>query len=622
MPHAPDLSGRALDGRYELHTIIGEGTFGRVYRGRDRRLARPVAVKVIKPWWAEDPDWVLSFEREAQLLARVNDPGIVQIFDVGRADEGLYYVAELVDGESLAGRLRRGPLPAADACEIAEQLCRALAQAHRRRVVHRDVKPANILISADGRVKVGDFGVARLAEGSTDGAVATIVGTPRYMAPEQARGRPTTPASDVYGVGIVLYEMLTGHPPFVEGTAVELALRHLGDPPPPLPAGTPQVLTEIVDRALAKRPASRYASAAEMADALAGARSGGAAEQRTGEVDELATVSGPSGAIATLAPTNHAAVEAVASTSTTPFAAASTTSAATELLERAPDEIAATRVAAPMTPRRNVNPSQRRQNRAVFALVVLILLGMAVVAIATSIGGHVKVPDLRGLSRTAVTNKARHLNLRASFGTRYDQAARGVAIAQSPRPGTEVSDGATVRVVLSAGPAPVAVPSLVGQASSDAQAALRRLGLHGAVALVPAPGVGAGIVTRQSPLPGANVPPSSTVVLSVAETPRWRALTSFAGTAQGRSVPFRIRGARWQVVSSMSYEGTCTLLFFCSGPSAQVANLTTSSNPAQFDLGEGDGKTHVVNSGPGLYQITVSPGSDSARWSIKVEDYY
>jgi serine/threonine-protein kinase len=600
MPHAPDLSGRALDGRYELHAIIGEGTFGRVYRGRDRRLARPVAVKVIKPWWAEDPDWVLSFEREAQLLARINDPGIVQIFDVGHAEEGLYYVAELVDGESLASRLRRGPLAPAEACEIAEQLCRALGQAHARRVVHRDVKPANILISADGRVKVGDFGVARLAEGSTDGAVATIVGTPRYMAPEQARGRPTTPASDVYGVGVVLYEMLTGQPPFVEVTAVELALRHLNDSPPPLPASTPQTLAEIVDRALAKRPESRYADAAEMADALAGIGAGDAAERRTDGVRELARVSGPSATVALLEPIGPP----------------------TEWLERAPDEIAATRVKPPMSPRRNVNPSQRRQNRAVFALVLLILLSMAVVAIVLSIGGRVKVPDLRGLSRAAVADKARHLNLRAAFAARYDEAPRGIAVAQSPRAGAELSDGAMIRVVLSAGPAPVALPSLVGRASSDAQAALRRLGLRPAVTLVPAPGVGAGIVTRQSPLPGAEVPRSSTVALSVAEAPRWRALTSFAGTAQGRTVPFRIRGARWQVVSSMSYEGTCTLLFFCSGPSAQVTDLHSSSSPAQFDLGEGDGKTHVVGSGPGLYQITVAPGSDTARWSIKVEDYY
>src|SRR5581483_10947609 len=201
MPHAPDLVGCALDGRYELHELIGEGTFGRVYRGYDRRLAREVAIKVIKPWWAEDPEWADSFGREAQLLARVSDPGIVQIFDVGHAEEGLYYVTELVSGESLAMLLRRGGrLAPWWACEIAEQLCRALEHAHAEHIVHRDIKPANVLISSEGRVKVGDLGIARLADGgtTTDGGTATIVGTPRYMAPEQASGQPVGPATDVY----------------------------------------------------------------------------------------------------------------------------------------------------------------------------------------------------------------------------------------------------------------------------------------------------------------------------------------------------------------------------------------------------------------------------------------
>ncbi len=165
MPYAPDLSGCALDDRYELHAVIGEGAFGRVYRGRDRRLERTVAIKLIKPWWAEDPEWARSFEREARLLARVSDPGIVQIFDVGQADEGLYYVSELVEGESLAGRLARGPSALARRPRSPSSCAGPSDAPTPRQVVHRDVKPANLLISRDGRVKVGDFGVARLAEG-------------------------------------------------------------------------------------------------------------------------------------------------------------------------------------------------------------------------------------------------------------------------------------------------------------------------------------------------------------------------------------------------------------------------------------------------------------------------
>ena len=235
---------------------------------------------MIKPWWAEDPDWVATFQRETRLLARVSDPGIVQIFDVGHAPEGLYYVSELVDGESLASRLRRGPLPAWEACGVAAQLCRARGGAPAQRIVHRDVKPANILLSSDGRVKVGDFGVARLAEGSTDGTAASIVGTPRYMAPEQGRGRPTTPATDVYSAGVVLYEMLAGHPPFTADSVVELALLHLQEAPPPLSVRLPTSLVEIVDRALAKEPTKRYAEGSEMAEALLDARRRSASGRR------------------------------------------------------------------------------------------------------------------------------------------------------------------------------------------------------------------------------------------------------------------------------------------------------------------------------------------------------
>jgi hypothetical protein len=285
MAIAPDLCGTALDGRYELRELIGEGAFGCVYRGHDRRLDRAVAVKVIKPWWTEDPGWVAVFERETRLLARLNDPGIVQIHDVGQATEGLFYVSELVEGENLAQRLRetgaRG-LDGRQARRIALGLCRALAVAHARGIVHRDVKPANILLSGHGShplVKVADFGVARLAQGTSTtiggqrpaAAVATslTVGTPRYMAPEQGRDGPATPATDVYSVGVVLYEMLAGQPPFNGESPVALALSHLYDPPPPLPSTAGGELGRIVARALAKDPADRYRDAGAMAAALA-----------------------------------------------------------------------------------------------------------------------------------------------------------------------------------------------------------------------------------------------------------------------------------------------------------------------------------------------------------------
>jgi serine/threonine-protein kinase len=495
---APDLSGIALDGRYELLALIGEGSFGRVYRGRDRRLARQVAVKVIKPWWAEDPDWVRSFEREAQLLASISDPGIVQIFDVGSAPEGLYYVAELVEGESLAARLRRGRPSVAEARGIAEQLAQALASAHARRVIHRDVKPANVLISADGRIKVGDFGVARLAEGSTDGGPATIVGTPSYMAPEQARTGVSTTATDVYSVGIVLYEMLAGRPPFSGHSPVELAIQHLQDPPPALP------------------PA-------------------------------------------------------------------------------------------------------RRRRIALLCGAVLLAAGMGITALALT-SGHTTVPNLHGMTRSRIRATVARGHLHAAFRHRYSSKARtGIAIGQSPKAGIRVSTGTTVRVVLSAGPPPVEVPRVVGQSANSARIVLGDLKLKSSATEVPAPGAATGTVTRQDPAAGRHVPVGTTVALSVAEPPQLRSLTSFSGD---RSVPFRIRGRRWEIFYSMAYDGTCQFIFWCSGPSATVTNVSTGAKVDQFDLGEGDNQTRIVHAGAGIYQISVSAGSDGAHWSFKVDDYY
>ncbi len=611
MPHAPDLSGRALDDRYELHVPIGEGAFGRVYQGRDRRLARPVAVKVIKPWWTEDPEWVETFERETQLLARVSDPGIVQIFDVGHAPEGLYYVSELVDGEDLARRLRRGPVAPWQACAIAGQLCRALANAHQQRIVHRDVKPANILLSHRGRVKVGDFGVARLAEGSSDAAAATIVGTPRYMAPEQARGLATTPATDVYSVGVVLYEMLAGRPPFTGELVAELALSHVQDTPPPLSARLPPSLVAIVARALDKDPAQRFADGAEMADALLQARRQSADRSRrplTARARTRAHVSAPPVAGSTPAARATALRE--------PRPAPTASRQRLRPPRRPADE---TRVASgrwdPVSPRRNVNPPARRRAIAAFAAVALLLAGM-VTAAALLGHGHTRVPRLTGLARAQVRAAARGLKPVLSF--RYDRAAAGTVIAQRPRAGARVSEGTPVRLTVSRGRAPVEVPVVADAGSGAARHAFSRLGLHTTVTQIAAPGAAPGTVIRTSPAAGRQVRFGATVSLFVAETPQWRPLQTITDTTP---VTLRIRGTRWRVVYTMAYHGTCTWLVFCSGPHAHVSTASGSS-VAGFGMNDGGTQTQTFSTNPGTYQVKVTPGGDEARWSMQVEDYY
>jgi len=495
-----------------------------------------------------------------------------------------------VEGESLAERLQRGPLPPEQARSVAEQLCRALASAHAQRVVHCDVKPANVLIDPDGRVKVGDFGVARLAAGTSQGTSATVAGTPRYMSPEQARGRPTTAATDVYSAGVVLYEMLAGEPPFAHGSAVELGLRHLQDRPPPLPASVCAPLREVVDRALAKAPSDRYADGAAMAAALSAVALPSAGSRQPPATTERAET--------------QRLEEAGVSTRVQPRRGPA----------RASPQDAARR--------RGGAGAQRRRRIAVPAAVLLVSSGALALFLLTRAAPATTVPELQGLPRGGVEARARRLHVRPVFATRHSETTAGIAIAQSPSAGVRIAEESPVRVVLSSGPPPVTVPGLVGRSSSAAESLLAGAGLRYDVTLVAAPGREPNAVTLQRPRSNATVARGSTVSLSVAEQPRWRALSAFSGSEDGSSVPFRILGSRWRVSYSMSYEDTCLLLFVCFGPSAQAHNLQDGASAGSFELGEGEAETHVFDSGPGLYRLSVSGGNDPARWSMTIEDYY
>ncbi len=620
MLSTPDLAGRALDSRYELRAVIGEGAFGRVYRGFDRRLEREVAVKVIKPWWAEDGAWVERFEREARLLARVNDPGIVQIFDIGRSEEGPYYVAELVEGQSLAERLRGGPMTIAETWLVSGMLCSALASAHARGIVHCDIKPANVLLGLDRKVKIGDFGVARLAEGTSQAISATVAGTPRYMSPEQARGRPASAATDVYSAGVVMYEMLAGEPPFAHGSAVELGLRHLQDPPPPLPGRVPLPLARIIERALEKEPAKRYQDGAEMGAALHEASSRPPRSIATPLVlgsPEPSVRSGES-TEADGAPTVR---DMRRDAHEVPVTEA--LGARTRVMPKAPPEPKAP--VATSAVRRNGGGPGRRSRRTALLTLLALALGAGAAALLLLAGGSPRttVPELRGLPRAGVRARARRLHVRPEFSSRYSSdVSEGLAVTQDPAVGTRVAENSAVLVTLSAGPPPVQVPPVVGQRAQSAEALLARSGLRYGVAPVAAPGATPGVVTQQSPAPRARARRGSTVALSIAEAPRWRTLTSFSGVDDGRSVPFRIRGNRFRLVYRMGYEGTCLLLFVCFGPSAKIEDLNTGTSFGSVELNEGESQTHVFNDGPGLFRVAVSGGRDSAGWGATVEDYY
>ena len=261
-------AGMTLGSRYTLTDRIAAGGMGDVWRAKDSVLGRDVAVKVMRASAAEDPTFANRFRDEARHSAGMSHQNIATVYDYGEDDGTAYLVMELVDGEPLSQMIARGPMNPDQVRGIVGQAALALAAAHAAGVVHRDVKPANILITPDGRVKLTDFGIARAVDGASHTRTGEVLGTPQYLSPEQALGKGATGASDLYALGIITQEMLTGRKPFDSGSAVATALAQVNDPPPPLPDWVPSDLRRIVDQSLAKDPADRPTSAAAVAAAL------------------------------------------------------------------------------------------------------------------------------------------------------------------------------------------------------------------------------------------------------------------------------------------------------------------------------------------------------------------
>ncbi|MEU1753152.1 serine/threonine-protein kinase [Micromonospora matsumotoense] len=276
-----------LSGRYRLDERVATGGMGDVWRATDLVLGRQVAVKVLLPALVSDPDFIARFRSEARIMAALRNPGIVQVFDCGedRLDDGSradYLVMEFVEGEPLSRRIESaGHLDVTETMSVVAQVAQALHAAHAGGIVHRDVKPSNLLVQEDGTVVLVDFGVARSTNVTSITSTNAVPGTALYMAPEQASGRPVSAATDIYALGAVAHCCLTGQPPFTGDNPLQVAVRHLDDEPPELPADIPMPVRALVARALAKDPADRFATGAEMAAAARAASGDGTATAMT-----------------------------------------------------------------------------------------------------------------------------------------------------------------------------------------------------------------------------------------------------------------------------------------------------------------------------------------------------
>jgi serine/threonine protein kinase len=272
--------GQLIAGRYRLERRLGSGGMSTVHLALDQRLERYVAIKLLAEHLADDPAFVSRFQREAQAAAKLIHPNIVQVFDSGLDEQSgqHFIVMEYIEGRSCAEILRdQGWVPVQEAVSIVEQACEGLHYAHRHGVIHRDVKPGNLLRSAEGQVKLADFGIAKAAEQSSITQVGSVLGTAAYLSPEQARGQDAGPQADIYALGVVAYQLISGRLPYEASSLSELVLLQQERPPPRLDAlvaGVTPQLADAVETALALDPAQRFASAAEMAEAIVAGATG------------------------------------------------------------------------------------------------------------------------------------------------------------------------------------------------------------------------------------------------------------------------------------------------------------------------------------------------------------
>ena len=284
---------RVLGDRYEIGSMLGRGGMATVYRGSDRVLDRPVAIKLLAEKYAGDEKFVTRFQREARAAAGLNHPNIVSVYDTGDTDGEHYFVMELIQGETLGDLLvREGPLAPERASRIAAGIAEALQAAHDQGLIHRDVKPGNVMLTAAGDVKVMDFGIARAATDDTLTQTGLILGTASYLSPEQSRGDPVDHRSDIYSLGCVAYEMLAGRPPFSADTPLSVAYKHVNDEPRPPSSANPSIPPEmetVVMRALAKDPDARFPTANAFRQAITSAAGGEVTEPLGGDTVVLQT---------------------------------------------------------------------------------------------------------------------------------------------------------------------------------------------------------------------------------------------------------------------------------------------------------------------------------------------
>ncbi|MHB1733911.1 MAG: Stk1 family PASTA domain-containing Ser/Thr kinase [Ferrimicrobium acidiphilum] len=570
-----DQQGQTFGTRYRPERLIARGGMADVYEARDLLLDRLVALKVLFPELSTNPTFVERFRREAQSAAALSHPNIVSVYDWGPANSTYFIAMELVTGSTLADVIREsGTVAPGRAAVIGADVALALAFAHRHGVVHRDIKPSNVLLTEDGMVKVADFGIARAITNDEDlTQTGAVLGTATYISPEQARGEDLDGRSDVYSLGIVMYEMLTGTAPFLAETPIAVAYKHVTERPAAprsINPSIPPALETIVLKCLQKDRANRYSDAGELRSDLLRFLDDRPIRAGTVEMAAVAETTLLAAGVTTAGPRTQF-ISPIESTSSIPIVGANST-------------------------------QPKRRHRVwpwILLLIIILLLAAAGIIFGKKLlASHARpkptvttvlVPNVTGAGEQGATSALTRAGLQSNIQFRNSSQSSGTVIGESPRGGSRAKKGSTVTLLVSSGPASVTVPNVKGQSSATAESTLLAKSFNVSTNYKRA-SASQGTVIGESPAAGQSVAKGSTVILTVSSGPSQLTVPNVAGDSLATAS--NKLGSDGLQVGSVSYQTSNSV------PSGDVISTSPSS-----------GSQVAPNSSVNL---TVSSGSSTA----------
>lgn len=604
-----NLIGKKLDGRYLIESLIGVGGMANVYKGRDVRTGNQIAVKVLKEEFLDNEELVRRFKNESKAISILNHPNIVKVYDVSVTDQLQYIVMEYIDGITLKEYLkqRNGALTWKEVVHFATQVLSALDHAHSKGIVHRDVKPQNIMLQADGSIKMMDFGIARFSRAQSQTVSDKAIGSVHYISPEQAKGDHTDARTDIYSVGVMMYEMLSGKLPFDGTGAVSIAIMQISEKPKPLAEVAPNIpvgLRQITEKAMEKDPADRYQSAQEMLDAIAAFRR----DPSISFEYEYNTQDNPDKTINRVVSSSTAKTAGKAAVSTSQARRAGT-----------------------MNSGKGKNVKKQKAKAAngfsmlpiFFGMAVAFVIGAAILVylIFTNstnsfFSKHADVQLINFVGMTEDEFRASDYNssLLAKWVYEYNDAPEGTIFQQNPKQGRTVKAGQKVTLKVSLGTQWVTVPDVKTYVSDDAKKTLQDSGLQVVSKYVEDESVAAGTVVYTEPAGGETVEGGSTVNMYIARSKRDNmvSVTSVTGlqVSEG-TADLQRQNLVVSVVEQPSSEAEGTILNQEPAAGTQVRIRSTV-------------RLYVATAMPEVVQdpsTSASPSSgDGARWSQEITD--